>query len=118
MSDVNYGAVRAAMGDKPYTMSLVGDDAKAVKAAVNQGIDSYLEACFSRCLGDNYEVNDRKVGDKIITRALDCVVSKESLPVLLRRLFETEGELEDAAHDLAGAIMDQLEVGDADHEQV
>ncbi len=66
-----------------FTMSLVQKDAEVVKAAVNQGIDSYLEACYVPDRGDSYEWDGRR---------LNCKVSAESLPVLIRRLSEMDSE--------------------------
>ena len=44
---ITYDAVRKAMDSESYTMSLTGkDEIHAVIEAVNQGIDSHLEACF------------------------------------------------------------------------
>ncbi len=37
-----------------YTMSLVDEDQQPVIAAVNQGIDSRLEACFVPARGDRF----------------------------------------------------------------
>ncbi|MCP4166020.1 MAG: hypothetical protein GY759_09030 [Chloroflexi bacterium] len=88
LCDVTYADVIAACDGDPYTMSLVGGDAKALVHAVNMGIDSHLEACSMPDRGDSYVNNDRMIGDKVVARAIDCVVSPESLPVLLRRLFE------------------------------
>ena len=86
---VTYKAVRSAMDGQPYTMSLTGaDEIRAVVDAVNQGIDSHLEACFCPQRGDSYEGGKRKAGRLTLCRTLECVVSPESLPVLLRRLFE------------------------------
>jgi hypothetical protein len=76
---VDYATVREAMQDEHYTMSLVGDGAKIVEDVVNQGIDAHLEACYLPDRGDCYEW---------IGRRLNCRVSAESLPVLLRRLSE------------------------------
>ena len=100
---VTYHAVRQAMGNEPYTMSLTGrDEIGAVIEAVNQGIDSDLEACFCRDLGDRYEGGKRKAGKRVLCRTLECAVSVESLPVLLRRLFELGSE---AASSLAADIL-------------
>ena len=86
---VTYNAVRSAMDGQPYTMSLTGtDEIRAVVDAVNQGIDSHLEACFCPQRGDSYEGGRRKAGRLTLCRTLECVVSPESLPVLLRRLFD------------------------------
>lgn len=80
---VTYSAVRQAMGGKPYHMSLAlfTEDAKEAKQAINQGIDAHLEACFVPDRGDDYDWDGNK---------LHCVVSVESLPVLLRRLFDND----------------------------
>jgi hypothetical protein len=86
---VTYKAVRRAMDGQPYTMSLTDtDEIRAVVAAVNQGIDSHLEACFCPQRGDNYVGGKRTAGRLTLCHTLECVVSPESLPVLLRRLLE------------------------------
>lgn len=72
-----------------YPMDLVGMDAEVVKIAVNKGIDSRLEACFIPARGDSYTVTD---GGRFCGRRLACKVSRESLPVLLRRLMELGNE--------------------------
>lgn len=72
-----------------YPMELVKTDAEVVKAAVNQGIDSHLEACFVPARGDSYTVTD---GGRIRGRRLVCKVSQLSLPVLVRRLMESGNE--------------------------
>ncbi len=81
--DIDYETIRLAMNNEPYWMSMAGNDSKYVEAAVNQGIDPYLEACFVPDRGDKYQW---------VRGKLDCVVSVESLPVLLRRLFEMDDE--------------------------
>jgi hypothetical protein len=99
---VTYNAVRNAMDGQPYTMSLTGtDEIRAVVDAANQGIDSHLEACFCPQRGDSYEGGKRKAGRLTLCRTLECVVSLESLPVLLRRLFEGD----DAGMTLAADIL-------------
>lgn len=105
---VSYEAVRAAMGGEPYSMSLTGtDEIRAVIEAVNQGIDSHLEACFCPDRGDRYEGGRRKAGKLTLCCTLECCVSVESLPTLLRRMFELDGdeEMVDAAMSLAGDIL-------------
>jgi len=105
---ITYEDVRRAMS-KPYTMSLTGRAIKAVMAAVNQGIDAHLEACFVPERGDLYAGGARRVGSKVMCHTLDCSVSSESLPVLLRRLFELEDtDLEDEAQSLANDILETL----------
>ena len=105
---VTYKAVHRAMGRQPYTMSLTDTtEIRAVVEAVNQGIDAHLEACYCPDRGDRYEGGERKAGKLVLCRSLDCVVSVESLPVLLRRLFEldTTDEVADAAMSLGGDIL-------------
>jgi hypothetical protein len=103
---VAYEAVRSAMDGEPFTMSLTDqDEIRAIIAAVNQGIDAHLEACYCPERGDRYEGGERRAGKLVLCRTLDCVVSPESLPVLLRRLFELE---EDAADRLASDILTVL----------
>lgn len=105
---VTYDAVRKAMDGKPYTMSLTGkDEIRAVIEAVNQGIDSHLEACFCPERGDRYEGGIRKAGKLTLCRTLECCVSVETLPVLLRRLYDLNGDdtVVDAATSLGGDIL-------------
>ena len=107
---VTYDCIRRAMGDEPFTMSLTDtDEIRAVIEAVNQGIDAHLEACFCPDFGDRYEGGERKAGKFVLCRSLDCVVSRESLPVLLRRLFELENE---AADSLASDILSVLGINE------
>lgn len=90
---VTYQTVRKAMNGEPFTMSLTGrDDIEAVVEAVNLGIDAHLEACFCPNRGDRYDGGKRTAGRTVLCRTLECVVSPESLPVLLRRLFDSEDE--------------------------
>ena len=108
---VSYKAVRTAMDDQPYTMSLTDTaDIGAVIEAVNQGIDSHLEACYCPDRGDRYEGGERKVGRLVLCRTLECCVSVESLPTLLPRLFELDGDEEtvDAAASLGRDILTTL----------
>ena len=109
---VTYKAVRKAMNGEAYTMSLTDtNEIRAVVEAVNQGIDGHLEACFCPDRGDRYEGGERKAGKLILCRSLDCVVSAESLPVLLRRLcdLDTTDEVADAGMMLAGDILMTLD---------
>jgi len=99
---VTYDAVRMAMDGKPYPMSLTGrDEVQAVVTAVNQGIDSHLEACFCPDRGDHYEIGKRMAGTLLLCHCLDCSVSVKSLPVLLRRLCEGD----DAGISLSSDIL-------------
>ena len=105
---VTYKAVRKAMGGESYTMSLTDTtEIRAVVEAVNQGIDAHLEACYCPDRGDSYEGGERKAGKLVLCRSLDCTVSPESLPVLLRRLFEpdTTDDVAEAGMTLAGDIL-------------
>ena len=105
---VTYDAVRKAMGGEPYPMSLTDtNEIRAVVIAVNMGIDSHLEACFCPGRGDSYERGTRAAGKLVLCRTLECSVSPESLPVLLRRLYEldTTEDIADAAMSLADAIL-------------
>jgi hypothetical protein len=107
--EVSYETIRKAMGDKPFTMSLTDtDEIKAVIAAVNEGIDSHLEACFCPGRGDHYEGGKRKAGKVVLCRTLECSISPESLPVLLRRLCESDfgdTETESAGMQLGDSIL-------------
>ena len=90
---VTYETIRTAMNGDPFTMSLTDqDEINAVIVAVNQGIDSHLEACYCPDRGDRYEGGGRKLGKLVLCRTLECSVSPESLPVLLRRLFDSDNE--------------------------
>ena len=88
---VTYETIRQAMDNEPFTMSLTDEnEIRAVIEAVNEGIDSCLEACFCPSRGDRYEGGQRTAGKLTLCRTLECVVSVESLPVLLRRLCESD----------------------------
>lgn len=76
-------AVKEAMTE-PYLMSLAGVDRTDCMKAVNQGIDSHLEACFVPERGDKFQDD----GAKLI-----CLISPESMPVLIRRLLENGSDL-------------------------
>ena len=50
-------------------MSLTDEDEiHAVIAAVNEGIDAYLEACYCPDRGDRYEGGNRKAGKLVFVR--------------------------------------------------
>ena len=105
---VTYRAVRKAMDGQKYTMSLTDtDEIRAVVDAVNIGIDSHLEVCFCPELGDSYEAGKRTAGKYVLCGTLECAVSVESLPVLVRRLFELNADerVADAGMTLAGDIL-------------
>ena len=79
-----YAQIRARMRGESWTMELASPaEIKTVIDAVNQGIDSHLEACNCPERGDTYII-------KRNGRRLECVVSVESFPTLLRRLYEMD----------------------------
>jgi len=80
-----YGEIRKAMCGEPFTMELVGEEADAVRRSLQVGIDAHLEICNSPERGDKYTEVIRPI---VGIRALNCVVSVESLPTLMRRLVE------------------------------
>jgi hypothetical protein len=112
-------AIARAAPRRGYPMSLVGEELQAAIDAVNQGIDSRLEACFVPARGDCFKPGERsfiathntpfwKKGNRVVhTRTLECTVSPESLPVLLRRLMESGDE---AAESLASGICETLDI--------
>ena len=58
---VTYATVRKAMGKEPFTMSLTdSDEIHAVIEAVNEGIDSHLEACYCTERGDRFQAANEK----------------------------------------------------------
>ena len=108
--EVTYDTIRTAMGGEPFTMSLTDDEEiRAVVEAVNEGIDGHLEACYCPERGDSYTGGKRKAGKLVLCHTLECSISPESLPVLLRRLCESEfggdTDLQCAAMSLADDIL-------------
>lgn len=87
---IKYSDIRKAMKDEPFDMSAVGKEAEWIQKAVNQGIDSHLEACYVPERGDSYSFQKDQIGQKVYAIRLYCEVSVESFPVLLRRLFEMD----------------------------
>jgi hypothetical protein len=79
-----------------YHMTIVDQDEWSIIAnAVNQGIDSHLEALTERSTFNNGS----------------CLVHPEELHVLLRRLYEIEDEdFVDTAWQLRGAILETLDI--------
>jgi|ERR1035438_632032 hypothetical protein len=91
-----------------YNMSLVAEDRQSVIAAVNQGIDAYLEACFVPGRGDSFRLETPQgIRGRISGPHLECRVSPKSLPVLGRRLMESDDE---SAESLASDICQTLEI--------
>ena len=115
---VDYDTIRKAMANEPFTMSLTDEDEiKSVIEAVNEGIDSHLEACFCPDRGDRFGHGVRKAGKLTLCRSLDCVVSPESLPVLLRRLCESDlggdPDVQAEGNRLAGDILMVLGISES-----
>ena len=91
-----------------YHMSLVAEDRQKVIAAVNQGIDAYLEACFVPGRGDSFRLETPQgIRGRISGPRLECKVSPKSLPVLVRRLMESDDE---RAQSLASNICQTLAI--------
>jgi hypothetical protein len=108
--NVTYKTIRKAMGKEPFTMSLTdSDEIHAVIEAVNQGIDSHLEACFCPERGDSFNGGKRMAGKFVLCGCLDCSISPESLPTLLRRLCESANE---AGNRLAVDILTVLGINE------
>jgi hypothetical protein len=105
LCDISYASVERAVGATPYTMSLVGAAAQAVILAVNQQIDSHLEACFVPARGDSYKAGTRTIRGLVVCHVLECRVSAGSMAVLLRRLLQ-DGD--DTARDLSETILTAL----------
>jgi hypothetical protein len=84
-----------------YEMSLVPEDAELVIKAVNQGIDSRLQAVTDSSF-KWVRVND-------LFPRLECTVSPNDLGVILRRLLEDGGEEE---YLLASAIAYTLSINE------
>ena len=90
---VTYEIVRQAMKGEPFTMSLTDtDEIRAVIDAVNQGIDGHLEVCYCPDRNDKYDGGSRKAGRLVLCSTLECSISPGSLPVLLRRLCDSDNE--------------------------
>lgn len=88
-----------------FHMDLPPGDARIVTRIVNQSIDAHLEACYVPDRGDAYKVVRMMFSDENDYSRLKCDVSKESLPVLLRRLFESDIA---RAHRLGRIIVETL----------
>ena len=105
-------AITKAAGQDAYHMRLVGSDIQLVTDAVNQGIDSYLEAIMGKFEPEdgNFIAEEDtaywKTGDKVFhTRSLNCSVEPASLHVLVRRLMEDGSEEADLlASDICGTL--------------
>jgi hypothetical protein len=91
-----------------YPMSLVGEDRHVVIAAVNQGIDAHLEACFVPSRGDRFRLETPAgIRGRISGLRLECTVSAKSLPTLIRRLMAAGDETADS---LASSICQTLDI--------
>lgn len=103
MKEITYDEIRQAMNGENYHMELAGNDICVVCDAVNQGIDSRLEACSIR----GKDTYDWAQYGKLV-----CDVSPDSLPVLLRRLAESG---KDEAVMLVSCILDTLGIENENH---
>ena len=89
-----------------YHLSLVGADSRTVTAAVNQGIDACLEACYVPARGDRFGFTPAsRVGSSATGSRLEGELSPASLVTLVRRLLESE---EANAASLATGICETL----------
>jgi hypothetical protein len=129
MCEITYDDIRARMFGEPFTMSVTDEDEiEIIIDAVNEGIDSHLEACNVAERGDSYEGGTRgftatsdtprwKKGEYVcMARTLECVVSVESFPTLLRRMLELDCDLADSClmslgFDDAGKFVGREELG-------
>ena len=99
-------AIGKAAPKAGYHMSLVAEDRQKVIAAVNQGIDAYLEACYVPARGDSFRLQTPpRIRGRISGPRLECKVSPKSLPVLVRRLMESGDE---QAESLASSMCQTL----------
>lgn len=102
LKTVLYQTVIDAVGTKPFKISVFGKDKASITKAIKQGIDSYLEAIqFTEILHTKHQ--------------LVVEVAPQSMPVLLRRLFETGA---DNDQSLAGDIMTILTASPEETEPV
>src|SRR6266567_1678551 len=94
-------AIAKAAPKAGYPLSLAREDQQTLIAAVNHGIDSRLEACFVPARGDRFRFRTPAgIRGKICGPRLECQVSRQSLPVLVRRLMESGDK---AAESLASS---------------
>ena len=91
---ISYEDVIKACDGEPFKMKLVGEEGQEVMRAVNIGIDSHLEACFIKGQDEFGWDEDGK---------LDCKISPESLPILIRRLFDKD-DLSSIAESILTAL--------------
>ncbi len=110
-AEITYAAIRSAMLNEAFDMKLV-DPRKctAVALAVNQGIDSHLEACFVPDRGDSYGTRKapQQPGSVEDFPVMYCTVSIESFPVLVRRLYKLDcddAKVEEVALCLADSML-------------
>jgi hypothetical protein len=85
-------ALAKETGDANYSMSLVGEDAEALRAVVNQGIDAHLTAV----LRSHFQWQGHR---------LLCDVDHSDMMIVLRRLFD-DGS--DVAMSLRSGILSTL----------
>jgi len=74
-------------------INLVTGDRQKIIAAVNHGIDAYLEACFVPGRGDGFRLKTpHGIRGKFSGPRLEYKVSRKALPVLVRWLMESDDE--------------------------
>lgn len=98
MRTLNYGTIPDDLElTEPFEMELVGSDAKHVTAAINQGIDSHLEAVhFDQFIGEHGKLGIR-------------IKDAGSMRCLLRRLMEAaDWDDEEGPQNLASCIVEVL----------
>jgi hypothetical protein len=120
---VSYDTIQRAIEETdsdPFEMSIVDqDEANAVAAVVNQGIDSHLEAVCGdihqgkRSITATEDTDHWKSGDELIlARTLEGSIPSQFLPTLIRRLAELDSPYCDAATSLASDILYVLGIND------
>jgi hypothetical protein len=117
---ITYTQVRESHPE-PYAMKLWGDEAAVVAQAIIVGIDSHLEACFVKERGDKSvrafpqffhvaTLNDQQVmiPEQASPNLVELEFTAESLPVLVRRLYELDFGADTNLQDVARCLADQI----------
>ena len=94
--------LKTAIGNKNYSMELVGNDAEIMRRLVNMGIDSHLEAITGKC-----DWSTRDLKGKPFCRILKCSIDPKGMLCLLRRLLEDGTE---EAETLRSDILTTLDI--------
>lgn len=96
LCQVQISDILKAMNGENFRLNLSSSDSESVYLALKTGIDSHLEACYVPSRGDRFEWSKGRLSGEI---------SPESMPTLLRRLFESDCE---NAWSLADSILTVL----------